>query len=295
MRHRRVALRTLAAGWMLAAALCGPAWAQGEQGQAPGDPGMFAETLRKHQALLLEGALAHLQGTRPGQPAQLFFVGFAGYGPEAVFKREVLAVRDLFDERFGTRGRSLALINHTSTLAEIPLATPIHLDRALKRIGALMDRDKDLLFLFLTSHGQKDLFVVEIPGLGADDLTPGRLKAMLDRSGIRNRVIVLSACHSGSFIPALADATTLVIAAAHAERSSFGCEDRRRWTYFGDAFFNRALRRERSFVRAFRNARRTIFYWETREKLVRSFPQIAGGEELRQSLDEHAGRMAAAE
>jgi hypothetical protein len=108
---------------------------------------------------------------------------------------------------------------------------------------------------------------------------------MLDRSGIKNRVIVISACHSGSFIPALAGPTSLVIAAARADRTSFGCEDRREWTYFGDAFFNRALREERSFERAFDRARLTIRTWERKERLVRSLPQIAGGEALRPRLD----------
>jgi hypothetical protein len=90
----------------------------------------------------------------------------------------------------------------------------------------------------------------------------------------------VSACHSGSFIPALAGPTTLVIAAARADRSSFGCEDRRRWTYFGDAYFNRALRAETSFTRAFARARQLISLWETAERLTPSLPQIAGGEAL---------------
>jgi hypothetical protein len=118
---------------------------------------------------------------------------------------------------------------------------------------------------------------------------------MLDRSGIKNRVVVVSACHSGSFVPALADPTTLVITAAHAERTSFGCEDRRQWTYFGDAYFNRSLRRERSFERAFERARRMIGRWETRERLVRSLPQIAGGEALRPRLEQLAAHSGAPE
>jgi hypothetical protein len=91
---------------------------------------------------------------------------------------------------------------------------------------------------------------------------------------------VISACHAGSFIASLADPQTLVIAAARADRSSFGCEDRRRWTYFGDAFFNQALREESSFTAAFRRARKTIALWEAREQRVPSLPQIAGGEAL---------------
>jgi hypothetical protein len=246
------------------------------------------EAVSRRQPLLLERAFAALENNHGDRPPRLFFVGFAGYGWEAVFKREVLAVRALFDERFGTTGRSLVLVNHRSTIEDTALASPANLDRALQYVGGLMNKDADTLFLFLTSHGRKNLFAVEMPGFAFDGLTPADLKAMLDRAGIRNRVVVVSACHSGSFIPMLADPTTLVIAAAHADRTSFGCEDRREWTYFGDAFFNRALRRERSFERAFRLASQTIDRWEARERLTRSLPQISGGAALRPRLEEIA-------
>ncbi len=252
------------------------------------DLDLDVEAVGRRQPLLLERALAALESIPGDQPPRLFFVAFAGYGWEAVFKREALAVRALFDERFGTTGRSLVLVNHRSTVDDTALASPANLDQALQYIGGLMNEDIDTLFLFLTSHGRKNLFAVEMPGFAFDGLTPADLKAMLDRARIRNRVVVVSACHSGSFIPTLADPTTLVIAAAHADRTSFGCEDRREWTYFGDAFFNRALRRERSFERAFRLARQTIGRWEARERLTRSLPQIAGGEALRQRLEEIA-------
>jgi hypothetical protein len=256
--------------------------------QPAGEPKLDVEAVSRKQPLLLQRALAELEGARADRSPRLFFVGFAGYGWEAVFKREALAVRALFDERFGTRGRSLTLVNHPSTVDDIALASPANLERVLQHIGGVMNPDTDTLFLFLTSHGRKNLFAVDMPGFAFDALSPAALGSMLDRARIKNRVVVVSACHAGSFIPRLADPTTLVIAAAHADRTSFGCEDRREWTYFGDAFFNRALRQERSFERAFWLARRTIGRWEARERLVRSLPQIAGGEALRSRLDEIA-------
>ncbi len=261
-----------------------------DQTQQPGKAGLDldVEAVSRKQPLLLERAFAALENTSGDRPPRLFFVGFAGYGWEAVFKREALAVRALFDERFGTKGRSMVLVNHPSTIDDTALASAVNLDRTLQHIGGLMNKDADTLFLFLTSHGRKDLFAVEMPGFAFDGLTPADLKAMLDRARIKNRVVVVSACHSGSFIPTLAEPSTLVIAAAHADRTSFGCEDRREWTYFGDAFFNRALRQERSFERAFELARRTIGRWEARERLTRSLPQIAGGEALRPRLEELA-------
>jgi Peptidase C13 family len=289
LRRLRLGLRAAALCWAVVAgslaAGVGAAKGPPEEAQERASPSFDAESVTRRQPLLLERALAGLESAGADLTPRLFFVGFAGYGWEAVFKREALAVRALFDERFGTKGRSLTLVNHPSTVDDIALASTANLDRALQHIGGLMNKDVDTLFLFLTSHGQKNLFAVEMPGFAFDGLTPAALKAMLDRAGIKNRVVVVSACHSGSFIPTLADASTLVIAAAHADRTSFGCEDRREWTYFGDAFFNRALRQERSFERAFKQARRTIGRWEREERLVRSLPQIAGGEALRSRLD----------
>jgi hypothetical protein len=276
-------LRALCLAAAVAAVLLANAPLTAQDRGAEARPRIDIEGTYYLQPQLLERALAELQPSGAGQP-KLYFVGFAGYGTQAVFKREALAVRELFNAQFSTKGRSLVLINHASTLAEVPLANASNLDRALKHIGSLMNKDADVLFLFLTSHGMKGRFVVEMTGFGLNDLTPDRLRGILDRSGIKNRVLIVSACHSGSFIPALAEPNTLVITAAHADRTSFGCDDRREWTYFGDAFFNRALRQERSFEKAFERARQLITRWETKDKLIPSLPQIAGGEALRPRL-----------
>jgi Peptidase C13 family len=232
------------------------------------------------QPELLARTLAPLKATSANQ-RQIYFVGFAGYGRQAVFKREVLAVRQLFDDRFGTKERSVALVNHPSTVKEIPLASVGNLDGVLQHVGKLMDARRDTLFLFLSSHGERGIVAVEMPGLALTQVRPEHLKRMLDRSGIKRRVVVVSSCHSGSFIPALADPNTLVITASRADRNSFGCEDRRQWTYFGDAYFNQALRQDASFRRAFDRARELIAAWEAQERLTPSLPQIAGGEALR--------------
>src|SRR5215204_6553879 len=81
---------------------------------------------------------------------------------------------------------------------------------------------------------------------------------MLNASGARYRVVIISACYSGVFARALADARTLVITAAASDRPSFGCEDGATWTYFGDAFFNQALRASPTLDAAFCRAREIV-------------------------------------
>jgi len=100
---------------------------------------------------------------------------------------------------------------------------------------------------------------------------------MLARTGVRHKVAVVSACYSGVFIPRLANPDTLVITAADADRPSFGCRDKAKWTYFGDAFFNVALRQAKSLKDAFVAARALVQKRELREHFDPSNPRMAGG------------------
>ena len=110
---------------------------------------------------------------------------------------------------------------------------------------------------------------------------------MLGRTGVRNKVVIISACYSGIFIPRLADADTLVITAADANHPSFGCEDKAKWAYFGDAFFNAALRRANNLKDAFLMARSLVLRRELREGFEPSHPQMAGGGKVEPLLVAH--------
>jgi hypothetical protein len=103
---------------------------------------------------------------------------------------------------------------------------------------------------------------------------------MLDRTGIRRKVVVISACYSGIFIPRLADPDTLVVTAADADHPSFGCQDGAKWTYFGDAFFNVALRQADNLHDAYQRAQVLVRERELREGFEPSNPQLAGGENV---------------
>ncbi|CAN0317456.1 unnamed protein product, partial [Phaeothamnion confervicola] len=209
-----------------------------------------------------------------------FFVGAAGFAPQAVFRREVTSARDIVDAKLSTRGRSLLMVNDRSEADSHPLATVATLDAALTGIGRKMRLDRDVLMLYLTSHGSPGVFSITAPGLVTGDLTPTDLRQMLDRSGIRNRIVVVSACYSGSFIEALEDPNTLIMTAARSDRTSFGCSDENDWTYFGDAFFNHALRETTDPIEAFAKAKAHILQWEAEKGLTHSEPQIVVGEAI---------------
>ncbi|UYC10358.1 C13 family peptidase [Xanthomonas sp. CFBP 8445] len=231
----------------------------------------------------LRQALGALRPQRPGV-ADLYVVGFAGDASEDVFRNEVLYLRQLFAQRFGAAGRIATLINHGDNLgthAYAPQASYDNLADTLDRIGKRMDKREDALLLFLTSHGteQHELYLQFGPGEDAeyDTITPQELRRLLDDAGIRNRIIVISACYSGGFVPALKTADTLVITAARRDRPSFGCGNTASATYFGRAWLIDALARTTDMVESYRLASAEISAREKAEGEAPSYPQLYVG------------------
>jgi len=236
------------------------------------------------QSRLLDAALAGLAPGRQGLP-DFYFVGFGAYANEAVFRREVTQVRDIVGNRFDTAARSMLLVNSRRTMDELPLANRSNLDYLLRALGQRMEPDADILFLFLTSHGREDgRLVVDFGELGLNDLEPRELRRILDETRIKWRVLVVSACFSGAFLPALESPQTLVITAAASDRSSFGCAHENTWTYFGEAFFRDALAAQPNLVDAFKAASGLIAARERRGGKEPSRPQMAVGGEIEAQL-----------
>jgi hypothetical protein len=50
--------------------------------------------------------------------------------------------------------------------------------------------------------------------------------------------VVISACFSGVFVPALASANRMVLTAARPDRSSFGCGESDKYPYFDECFLS---------------------------------------------------------
>ncbi len=226
-----------------------------------------AEAALYNQRRLLDGALAALARRDPGK-INIYMLAVAGDGSQEVFRREVEFVRDQFAARFGMKGYSLALINSRNTLTSAPMATQTSVREALKTIAARMDREQDILFFFLTSHGSRDhVFSINQNNMNLRGLPAKELGAMLKESGIRWKVVVVSACYSGGFIDAIKDDTTLVITAARHDWQSFGCADENDFTYFGHAFFKEALPRAISFEDAFGKASTLVREWEDKDTL----------------------------
>src|SRR5262249_17272228 len=80
------------------------------------------------------------------------------------------------------------------------------------------------------------------------------------------------------------DEDTILITAASASQPSFGCAPERDWTYFGDAFFNHAMREKTGLVPAFQRAKKLVTEWELRDQQKPSDPQLYVGSNAAQLL-----------
>jgi peptidase C13-like protein len=266
-----------------------PLWIANDTGWLGGAPGTQSYALASEAAFYAQPDILrrNLAALRPGRRGieEIYFVGVAGYAAEDVFRDELRVVKRLFDRRFDTLGRSISLINNPGTTLQSPIASVTSLERTLTRVGRVMNRDEDVLFLYLTSHGSDDhRFALEFWPLHLRDLEPAVLRAMLDRAGIRWRIVVVSACYAGGFIEPLKDERTLIITAADAHHTSFGCGAKADFTYFGKAYFDQALRTTYSFTAAFDAARRSIEAREQAEGRTRSNPQMYVGPEMVRKL-----------
>ncbi len=213
-----------------------------------------AEAALYSQRALLDRVIAALAPQDP-KKIDMYLLAIGGDGTQEVFRREVEFVQKQFDRDFGTQGRSLALFNSRNTVTNVPMATVTSIRESLAAIAKKMDKENDILFLYLTSHGSKNhQFSLNQNGIDLPDIEAKELGKILRELNIRWKVAVISACYSGGFIDPIKDKYTMVMTAARHDRTSFGCADENDFTYFGKAFFHDSLPKAMSFEEAFKNA-----------------------------------------
>lgn len=222
----------------------------------------------------LQIALDSLQASDP-QKIELYSLVVAGYGTEEVFRREIKFIENLFSTQYGNRTTAIYLANSQRSLGEHPLATRTSISAAINRIAERMDKEQDIFFLYITTHGSKNKQLsLNHNGLALTDVEAKWLGDLLKATGIKHRVIVLSACYSGGFIDELRDPQSLIITSAAADKTSFGCADDSLFTYFGRAYFQESLKPGVDFEQAFFEAKKLVSTWEKEQKITKSNPQI---------------------
>ena len=223
------------------------------------------------QGRLLDDALANVPASTSA--VELYTLTLGGDGKQSVFLRESDYVANMLASRFGAFGQ-IRLVNHRDHLGDRPMATRETLRRAAQTL-AERSGPEDLLFIYLTSHGTSEHeLVLDQPRMELADLPGDELAAVLAPLKKRDKIIVISSCYSGGFIPALKDERTLIMTASRADRVSFGCSEEANFTYFGDALFAQALNQTDDLEHAFKLASATVAERELADNFEASEPQI---------------------
>jgi Peptidase C13 family len=241
------------------------------------DKGLFMEQGRSpawyfDQHKRVGAALAGLKPERKGVVDA--FVVVAGIDADGVFGKEAVEAANVLSKRFDAVGRTVTLTASPGTTSN-PFANPTNLSTILGGVASKMNLNEDVLILYTTSHGAPKIGIVF-----KDDpnefgmISASRMAEMLNGLGIKRRLVMISACYSGSFVPTLKTDDSIVITAASAERSSFGCHPGNDWTFFGDALINGAMRTPMPLDKTVDIAFKTISGWETSKSLTPSDPQV---------------------
>ena len=262
-------LKGLARIALLAMAVAGAANAQGPQQRDPlnGQFGAMEIAMSPAEAaadaMRIGEALARLPPQRPGVVDT--YILSASLWDEPVFENEAREAASILARRYDAAERVITLSagRGPGAARTYAAATPNNFNAALGRIGRLADPNEDLVVVFFTSHGGPDGAVaMQEKGRLGGSIRALHLRNSLQQANIRSKLVIVSACYSGYFILPFSNDDTVVLTAAAADKTSFGCEPSRDWTYFGDALFNHALRGGGGIVDAFDQARGLITKWE---------------------------------
>lgn len=157
------------------------------------------------------------------------------------------------------------------------LSELIHITAELARLTA---KAPEGCLVYFTSHGSPQGALV-----GEEVLSPKLANYILAATcADRPTVVVISACYSGVFVPALQAANRLVLTAARPDRSSFGCGETDKYSYF-DACVLESIPGSSDFAALGRNAQGCVARREKAENLSpASEPQMAIGGDMRPLL-----------
>jgi hypothetical protein len=246
----------------------------GEEDSVP--PPSEAASFEAAQQTLLQAEIGRLAPPKQGA-TNTYALGIGGWADQDVFLKELDGGLAAIGSVLPIQGHALRLVNHHETTESTPIANQRNFAASVHALGTAMNKDDDVLVLLMTSHGTPTGFSLRLPSGVTTELTPEEVAATLDKEGIKNRIVIVSACFSGAFLPSLANDDTIVLTASDAKSTSFGCAPERDWTYFGDALFRQSIRRGWDLQHAFENARVLISGWEMMDRARPSNPQAHFG------------------
>ena len=153
--------------------------------------------------------------------------------------------------------------------------------KAFTRLAQQVTRNAPGCLFYFTSHGNQQGIRF---GQGAM-LDPSTLGGLVSQwCGQRPTIVVISACYSGVFVPALAASNRMVMTAARSDRSSFGCGGHNLYPYFDDCVIS-SMPQSTGFIGLADAVRACVARREQETKSSpASDPQVSIGDQIRPIL-----------
>jgi hypothetical protein len=238
---------------------------------------------------LLQKQLEMAQKAAPRPEGRLLFAGFALHSQSKAFRNDVATA-----EKAALAIDPHAIIFKLSNPArgqdtDWPYATFQNMDLVLKKIGTLA-QPKDKIVVLISTHGNVNVLAINSGGKDYPYINSRVLGQALAALRDKPTLLLLSACHSGSFIEPLSASNRIMLAAAARDRSSFGCQFQSTNTYFVDALLNQPSMLNLSVVQLMEQARVDIDRRERAQRLSPpSLPQIFVGNATRDWANQPTG------
>ena len=139
-------------------------------------------------------------------------------------------------------------------------------------------------FIYLTSHGAPQGILI-----GNTIIDPRTIARLVnDACADRMTVVVVSACFSGVFIPALQTENRMILTAARPDRTSFGCGEANMYTFFDQCVLE-SIPQSRDFPVLATKVQDCVAQREVAEGATPpSEPQVSIGYNIAQSLSAYA-------
>jgi len=159
-------------------------------------------------------------------PAHWSVFLLAGDNSAPVFDNAVTRFQGLL------HGPSIGAIHSFSADGRVAGSDPATVDNLATAMDQLPPQADTGCFVFMTSHGNQDGVFLRADLKHQHFLTPTQLGNLLDATcGQRPTVAIISACHSGVFLDDAAP-NRIILTAARADRTSFGCGAAFDYTYY---------------------------------------------------------------
>jgi hypothetical protein len=240
-----------------------------------------AEWRQKSDALLAAQESAAENAETAGRK-KVVFAAFALHSDSTAFQGDILLARNALHS-LDAQLPAYLLSNQLQHFSiAYPFATKKNIRAVLVSIAKRADKDSLVILLF-TSHGTPgELAIKTGNGEYKESLSAENMQDWLEPLRPVPTIIVISACYSGSFVPALAAQNRIIMTSSARDRSSFGCNPDSDGTYFVQELFPKDLDATATLWFMFARARHNVAEREKSKKLAPSQPQIFIGNGMKE-------------